>query len=440
MIDSVLGLLAVGLLLVANAFFVGVEFALLAASRYQVEALAAGGSWRARITLRALRALTFELSGAQLGITVSSLVLGFITGPVVAPLFQPVLEALPFLPEGSSFAFATVVALAVLTAVQLVVGEIIPKNLAIARPVPTALALAPIGYGLNRAYKPLVWSLNAIANKVLDLIGMQTGTGRGEVAGLADLRRVIRRSARSGLLPDVQLDLIERSLRFGRKTALDVLVPRGNVLDIREEATLADLAALAHESGFSRFPVYEADGDEIVGVIHVQEALKEPPENWEHILVGERTQPPLVVAPTGRLPAVLADMRERRASLAIVADEHGMMAGIVTTEDILEDILGSIEDEYDAPEGSGRGPQIGADGSVTVSGMMTAPELERACGFAFSAGPYETLAGFMLSRFQRMPGIGDAATFRGWRFQILAMDGMRIARVRIVRPGPGAGA
>ena len=134
-----------GLLLGANAFFVAVEFALLAASRYQVEALAAGGSWRARITLRALRALTFELSGAQLGITVSSLILGFLTKPVVAPLFEPLLAALPFLPEGSSFALATVVALVVLTSVQLVAGEIIPKNLAIARPLPTALALAPIG-------------------------------------------------------------------------------------------------------------------------------------------------------------------------------------------------------------------------------------------------------------------------------------------------------
>jgi CBS domain containing-hemolysin-like protein len=431
-------LLAVGLLLGANAFFVAVEFALLAASRYQVEALAAGGSWRARITLRALRALTFELSGAQLGITVSSLILGFLTKPVVAPLFEPLLAALPFLPEGSSFALATVVALVVLTSVQLVAGEIIPKNLAIARPLPTALALAPIGYGLNRVYKPLVWSLNAVANKVVQLLGMQTHAEHGEVVGLADLRRVIRTSARSGLLPDVGIELIERALRFGRRTALDVLVPRGNVLDIRESATLADLAALGHESGYSRFPVYEADGDEIVGMIHVQEALKEPPENWENVLVGDRTQPPLVVAPTGRLPAVLVDMRERRASLAIVADEHGMMAGIVTTEDILEEILGDIEDEYDAPEEDGRRPQTAADGSMLVSGLMTAQELERACGFAFPAGPYETLAGFLLSRFQRMPGIGDAATFRGWRFQILAMDGLRIARVRIVRPGPGA--
>ena len=438
--DNVPGLMAVGLLLMANAFFVGVEFALLAASRYQVEAAAAGGSWRARMTFRAMQALTFELSGAQLGITVSSLILGFLIEPVLSPLFEPLLGALPILPEGSSFALATGVALAVVTGVQMVVGEIIPKNLAIARPLPTALALAPIGHVINQLIKPLVWSLNAVANRVLELAGMQTDAEHGEVAGVADLRRVIRRSARSGLLPDVGIELIERSLRFGRRTALDVLVPRGNVLDIRESATLADLAALGHESGFSRFPVYEADGDEIVGVIHVQEALKEPPENWEHVLVGERTQPPLVVAPTGRLPAVLVDMRERRASLAIVADEHGMMAGIVTVEDILEEILGSIEDEYDAPEAAGQVSQTAADGSVLVSGLMTAQELERACGFVFPAGPYETLAGFLLSRFQRMPGIGDAATFRGWRFQILAMDGLRIARVRIVRPGPEAAA
>ena len=435
-----MGLLALGLLLGANAFFVGVEFALVAASRYQVEALAEGGSWRARMTFRALQSLTFELSGAQLGITVSSLLLGFMIEPVLAPMFEPLLEALPFLPEGSSFAFATVVALVVLTAVQMVVGELIPKNLAIARPVPTALALAPIGHVINRFIKPLVWSLNAVANKVLELLGMQTDAEHGEVAEVADLRQVIRRSARSGLLPDVGIELIERSLRFGRRTALDVLVPRGNVLDIRESATLADLAALGHQSGFSRFPVYEADGDEIVGVIHVQEVLKEPPENWENVLVGERTQPPLVVAPTGRLPAVLVDMRERGASLAIVADEHGMMAGIVTTEDILEEILGDIEDEYDTPESDSGGAQTAADGSVLVSGLMTAQELERACGFAFPAGPYETLAGFMLSRFQRMPGIGDAATFRGWRFQILAMDGLRIARVRIVHPEPGGAA
>ncbi len=432
-------MLAVGLLLLANAFFVGVEFALVAASRYQVEALAAGGSWRARITFRALRNLTFELSGAQLGITVSSLLLGFVIEPVLAPILEPLLEQVSFLPAGSSFAFATGLALGLLTAVQMVVGELIPKNLAIARPVPTALALAPIGYFLNRVIKPLVWFLNTVADQVLRLAGMQSHQEHGEVAGLADLRQVIRRSARSGLLPDIRLDLIERSLRFGQLTALDILVPRGNVLDVREDATLADLAALAQESGFSRFPVYQADGDEIVGVIHVQECLREPPEAWESIPVADRRQPPLVVAPTGRLPAILLDMRLRHAPLAIVADEHGMMAGILTIEDILEEILGSIEDEYDSPE-SGRPYQAAADGSILVSGLITAPELERACGFAFPPGPYETLAGYLLLRFQRIPGIGDAAAIGGRRFQVLAMDGRRIARVRIAGPysGPAA--
>ncbi len=432
-------MLAVGLLLLANAFFVGVEFALIAASRYQVEALAAGGSWRARITFRAIRNLTFELSGAQLGISVSSLILGFLIGPVLAPPLEPLLDALPFLPSGSNYAIATGVALAVITATQLVVGEIIPKNLAIARPVPTALALAPIAYAFNSILKPLVWSLNAIANQVLRLAGMQAHQEHGEVAGLADLRQVIRRSARSGLLPDVRLDLIDRSLRFGQLTALDILVPRGNVLDIREDATLADLAALAQESGYSRFPVYQADGDEIVGVIHVQECLREPPEAWESIPVADRLQPPLVVAPTGRLPAILLDMRLRHAPLAIVADEHGMMAGILTIEDILEEILGSIEDEYDSPD-SGRPYQAAADGSILVSGLITAPELERACGIAFPPGPYETLAGYLLLRFQRIPGIGDAAVIGGRRFQVLAMDGLRIARVRIAGPHPGPSA
>ncbi|HJO07679.1 MAG TPA: hemolysin family protein [Chloroflexota bacterium] len=432
-------MLAVGLLLLANAFFVGVEFALIASSRYQVEALAASGSWRARITFRTIRNLTFELSGAQLGISVSSLILGFLIGPVLAPPLEPLLDALPFLPSDSNFAIATGVALAVITATQLVVGEIIPKNLAIARPVPTALALAPIAHGFNRILKPLVWSLNAIANKVLHIVGMQAHSEHGEVAGLADLRQVIRRSARSGLLPDVRLDLIERSLRFGQLAALDILVPRGNVLDIREDATLADLAAVAQESGFSRFPVYQADGDEIVGVIHVQECLREPPEAWESIPVADRLQPPLVVAPTGRLPAILLDMRLRHAPLAIVADEHGMMAGILTIEDILEEILGSIEDEYDSPE-SGRPYQAAADGSILVSGLITAPELERACGFAFPPGPYETLAGYLLLRFQRIPGIGDAAVIGDRRFQVLAMDGLRIARVRIAGPHSGPAA
>ncbi|MBT3400889.1 MAG: HlyC/CorC family transporter [Rhodospirillaceae bacterium] len=431
-------MLAVGLLLAVNAFFVGVEFALLATSRYQVEALAAGGSWRARITFQALQSLTFELSGAQLGITVSSLVLGFLIGPVLAPFFEPLLDALPFLPAGSNFALAAGVALAVITVMQLVVGEIIPKNLAIARPVPTALALAPIAHAFNRVLKPLVWSLNAIANKVLQLVGTQMHSEHGEVAGLADLRQIIRRSAHSGLLPDVRLDLVERSLRFGQITALDILLPRGNVLDIREDATLADLAALAHESGFSRFPVYEADGDEIVGVIHVHEALKEPAENWEGILVGNRTQPPLIVAPTGRLPAILLEMRDRHTSLAIVADEHGMMAGIVTIEDVLEEIFGSIADEYDSPDDARHIHLTSADGSILVSGLITAPDLKRAYGLAFPAGPYETLAGFLLLRFQRIPGIGDAATFGDWRFQILSMDGMRIARIRITRTRPGS--
>lgn len=428
-----MGLFVIGLLLAANAFFVAVEFALVAASRYQVEALAKGGSWRARITLRALHTLTFDLSGAQLGITVSSLLLGFLIEPVLAPIFEDIISLVPFLPEEASFALATIVALAVLTAGQVVAGELIPKNLAIARPVPTALALAPIGYVINRVFKPLVWALNSIADNVLRLIGMHTRQEHSEIPGIADLRQIIRRSARTGLLPDVRLDLIERSLRFGRKTALDVLVPRGVVLDIRESATLADLAVLVNESGFSRFPVYETDGDEIVGLIHVQEVFKEPPENWEHILVSDRIQPPLVVPPAKLLPALFIEMRDRQTSMAIVADEHGMMAGVVSLENILEEIFGDIEDEYDTPGLKAQQPHKATDGSILVSGLMTAQELDRICSFTFPKGPYETLAGFLLSRFQRIPAIGDATTFGAWRFQVLAMEGLRIARIRIMQ-------
>lgn len=426
-------MLVIVLLILINALFAGGQFALVAVDRYQVEDMAAGGSRRARPLLRALRSLSFQLSGVQLGITASSLVLGFVVDTALTPALRPLLGWIPGSDGGSIVAITAGLALGLATIAQMVFGELAPKNVAIARPRASALLLAPPIVIFNSVVGPLVRMLNAAANWTMRRVGIEPREELEGVRSVSELRGTLRWAAQKGALHGVELELLDRSLSLSEKTARDVLVPRTSMVTLHADDSLADVARVARASGFSRFPVYARDGDQVVGIAHVKDVFGVPAHARAATLVTTAAQPPLVV-PMGRdLRSLLVDMQTRRLPMAVIVDEFGRPAGIVTSEDVIEELLGEIEDEYDRPRRLA--VRVG-ERTFSVEGLIRREELREATRFEIPPGRIETLAGLLLMLFQRIPQAGDRATYGHWSFRVEAMDGNRIARIQVTAPPP----
>ncbi|MCX7622009.1 MAG: hemolysin family protein, partial [Acidimicrobiales bacterium] len=338
-------MLAVCFLIAATGVFVAAEFALVATDRSKIESTVEEGSRRARWSMQLLRRLSFNLSGAQLGITVASLLLGFAAEPTLAALIEPVIT--PFVDAAAVHGFAVAMALIVATYFEMVLGELVPKNLAIAKPEATTLALAPLIRIYGQLFGPVITILDKAANRTVRALGIEPKEELSTVRTLPELALVIEASAEEGMIGGSASRLLARSIRFTRKTAADVLIPRVEVKAIRSDATVHDLVALAAETGHSRFPVMGADLDDIVGVVHVHRVHALGIEARETTPVSALMSEVMFVPESRELQPLLVDMRSRRQHLAVVVDEYGGTAGIVTLEDLVEEIVGEIDDEYD---------------------------------------------------------------------------------------------
>ena len=402
------------------------EFSLVAVERARIDAASEAGEKSARRVRRLQESLTRHLSGAQFGITLAALLLGFVAEPTVARILS-----------GDAHATGASVALAIGTAtvLHLVVAEQVPKYVALAIPERTALALAPaiIAYGV--ATRLLVDLLNRTANAIVRLLGVEP---KGQIQAsrtLDELEDLIETSADDGSIDPDEATLLRRSIRFADKTAADALVPRVAIEALQRDEPATALVQLSLDSGHSRFPVYGVDLDDIVGVVHVKSLYGRPAAERGRVPVADLMHEVLAVPETRELEDVLADMRVRRNQLAVVVDEHGGTAGIITLEDILEEILGEIGDETDRVEVRTRSE---AQGSTVVSGRLNLDEVEEATGFRVPEGPYETLAGFVVARMGYLPEVSDMVVFDGWRIEVVAVDGHRVATLRVVAPGaPG---
>jgi CBS domain containing-hemolysin-like protein len=382
--------------------------------------------------LTALQSLSFQLSGAQLGITVSSLVVGFIVEPTVGRAIDPLIQSLG-VPAESSLGVSVAVALILATATQMVVGELVPKNLALAKPVGLALWVAGPMRLANLAAKPLILLLNNSADWTVRRLGIEPQEELSSVRSLEEIELLIESSLHAGDLEPAEFALLVRSLSFGDKDVEDALVPRTAVESVGERDTLTDLVARALDTGHSRFPVTGRDIDDIVGMAHIKDIYRVPPEKRETTPVTAIMQEATVVPESRNLDSMLAEMRRTRKQLAVVIDEYGGTAGIVTLEDLLEEIVGDIEDEYDAAPTTAR-LTSSFKGVHVVSGMLHPHELEELTGFEMPEGDYETLAGFLLSLFERIPEQGDHIAYEDWEFKIVAMEGKRVAQVLIASP------
>ena len=429
-----LGVLLALLLILIHAFFVAGEFGIVAVERSKIEQRAEEGDPRAKSVLRALKTLSFQLSGAQLGITITSLMVGFLIEPSLAPVVEPLVERVG-LPESSIFGVSVAVALILATTFEMVVAELLPKNLAISRPETIALATATPLRIVNASMKPLIVFLNAAANWTVRLFGIQPQDELTAVHSLEELQVLIRSSKEGGALEDEEATLLARSINFGDKVAADALIPRVDVVTVPRDATLDDIVRVALESGHSRFPVVGESIDDIVGIVHVKDVHSIERRIRPVVPITEIMRRPLVVPESRNLASLLVEMRRTRVHLTIVIDEFGGTAGIVTLEDLLEEIVGEIDDEYDTSDEHARltsSPQ----GVHVVAGMSHEDELREMTGFEMPEGNYDTLAGFLLELFDRIPSAGDHISFDGWEFKIVEMDKRRIAQVLMVKGSP----
>ncbi len=427
------GLVAVVALLVVNAFFVAAEFGLVAVDRARIEAAAAGGDRGAVRVETLLRSLTAHLSGAQFGITVSAILLGFVAEPTVARILTGDDH-----PTGSSVVIAVLVA----TALHLVLGEQVPKYVGLAEPEKVVRSLAPAVAVYGWVSRPMVVVLNGAANAVVRGLGVEPRHEVGTARSLDEIGDLIRDAAGdaeeadpgdSESLDTEDVELLSRSVRLADKAVADVLVPRLDVHTLDAGATGADLLALSGRTGHSRFPVVDGDLDRVVGVVHVKSLLGVEPARRASETVAKLWRVPLAVPETLSLDDLLEVMRQEATPMAIVVDEHGGTAGLVTEEDVVEEVVGDIADDFDPlPE-----PRVTRErGATTLSARLTIDEVRGAIGLDLPEGPYETLAGFLLYSLGRLPEPTATVAYEGWRIEVLYVEGRRIERVRVVAP-PG---
>jgi CBS domain containing-hemolysin-like protein len=429
----VLGLVAVAVLVLATSFFVAAEFSLVAVDRDRIETLAERGDRRARVTRSLLHRLSFFLSGAQLGVTVMSLVLGFIAKPTVARAIEPLLG---FLPNSLETPVAITLAFVIVTVVAMVVGELIPKGIAVADAQAVALVVSPPMRVYGVVFGPVIKVLNLTASRAMRALGIEPREELRSVRTIDELELLIESSGEEGTLEPEAFNLLARTIRFGNKTVGDILVPRVDMVSIDEAATVADLVTVAVGSGHSRFPVVRNDSDDVIGIVHANEVLAVPVDERASAPIAAIMRTPLFV-PEGRdLESLLTEMRHGAERLAVVIDEYGGVSGVVSLEDLLEEIVGDIEDEHDQPPALTRAL---AEGTSVVEGSLHLDEVDEVTGFEVPEGPYETLAGFLLARLGHIPVPGERVVVDGWRFEVLSMDRRRIATIKVDAPrGEGA--
>lgn len=400
------------------------EFALVAVNRSRVDSQAADGDERARRLAGRLRDLSFELSGAQLGITITSLVLGAVAEPTVARMTSPLLEAIGIESERVSITVALILA----TFSQMVLGELFPKNVAIARPYPSALRVGLPMATVNRLLRPVIQFFNASANWTVRRLGIEP---RHELVGLRSLQElemIVRASSAEGELGAHKTSLLTRAIAFVEKDAADVMIPRVAVHALPSDASISSLRLLSVETGHSRFPVYEGDLDSVVGIAHVKDTFGVPAAERDRVSVATIAIPADVVPESMHLDSLLIELQRLGRTMAVVVDEYGGTAGIVTVEDIVEEILGEIQDEHDAA-------LIPSEKPGTVSGSLHRHEVEELTGFEWPDGNYETLSGFVTARLDRFPRPGDVLEEGIFRIEVLDVDDHIATRLRVTESG-----
>lgn len=421
-------LLAAGLLLIAGTgFFVAVEFSLIALDQSTVQRAIDDGDTGAVPLLTCLKSLSTQLSSCQLGITLTTLLTGYVMEPSVGRLLKAPLGAVG-LPDVAVESVSLILAMVVATLLSMLLGELVPKNMAIALAFPVGRTLAGPQLVFTTIFKPAILVLNGFSNKVLHVFGLEA---KEEISGArtpAELASLVRRSAAMGTLDAGTANFVARTLNFSTRTAADVMTPRIRLETIDADQPVSDVVDAARRTGYSRFPVIGESADDIRGLVHVKKAVAVPWDRRQNLEAGAIMTEVLRVPETIHLDALLAELREGNLQLAVVLDEYGGTAGIATLEDLVEEIVGEVADEHDRVR---PGLLQSASGDWYFPGLLRPDELsEHIPGLGVpDEAAYETVGGYVMSKLGRIAAVGDTVPVNGGTLSVTRMDGRRIDRI-----------
>lgn len=423
-------MLGVGLLLtIGTGLFVASEFALVNLDRADLESRQAAGETRLARTIAALRITSTHLSSAQLGITLTTLLTGYTMEPAISNLLRPVFEAWG-MPESASRPIATIIGVTIATIFSMIIGELVPKNFALAIPRQTAKLVMPFQVAFTTVFRPAITVLNGSANGVLRAVGIEPKEELSGARTAEELSSLVRRSASAGLLEEDTASLLDRTLTFARLTTSDVMTPRPSIHAVAAGDSVEDVIQLARRTGHSRFPVYDESMDDITGIVHLKQAVSVPRDRRADVPAAAIAEEPLRVPEAVHLDALMSELRARGYQMAIVVDEYGGTAGVVTLEDLVEEIVGEVLDEHDR---SRAGIVRGRDGSVVFPGDLRPDELLDRTGIRVPEGDvYDTIGGFLMATLQRIPLVGDTFETEDGTLRVQRMDGRRVDRVRFL--------
>jgi CBS domain containing-hemolysin-like protein len=438
---TLLSLLAFIALTAGTALFVAAEFSLTALERSTVEANARAGGKRDEFIRKAHRTLSFQLSGAQLGISITTLATGYLAEPVVARLLHAPLAAIR-IPATMVDGIALVLALLIATSVSMIFGELVPKNLAVAKPLPTARVAAAPQWYFAKLLTPVINATNGTANWILRRLGIEPAEELRSARSPQELVSLVRNSARSGSLDQATAVLVDRSLQFGERSAEELMTPRSMIETLEADDTVADLIEVAMRSGHSRFPIVRGDLDETIGMVHVKQVFEVPPAERSRTRLATLALPVPTVPSTLDGDAVMTQIRANGLQTAMVVDEYGGTAGMVTVEDLIEEIVGDVRDEHDdaTPD------VVHVRSGWQVSGLLRIDEVDSETPFRAPEGDYETIGGLVLQELGHIPEVGETVELRAfdpdsvddpvrWQATVLRMDGRRIDLLELTELG-----
>jgi CBS domain containing-hemolysin-like protein len=411
------------LLLFANGFFVAAEFAYITARR---DVLEQTPGTSARLAAGLNRDLSLSLTAAQLGITMASLGIGAVAEPAIAHLLEDALGAFS-LSEAVSHAIALAIALFIVVFLHMVIGEMAPKNIAIASPERSALVLARAFRGFIVVFRPLIATLNAIANGVLRLFGVQPADSLAMGHTADDLAVVIATGQEEGVIEDFTHRLLTGAILFGDLNASEAMIPRTDVVSVSTGTPVSEIESIMRRTGHSRIPVHTGDLDDVVGFVHVKDLIGVVDEAGDSPLDPSLIRENLFVPETAEIQSVLDEMRKSRIHFAMVIDEHGATAGIITMEDIAEELVGEIRDEHDRRE---RPVTVGADGRIVASALVR-PDQLASYGVELPEGDFETIGGLVMEHLGRLPHVGDVVRAGDWTLRVQSMRGHRVGAVEL---------
>jgi CBS domain containing-hemolysin-like protein len=423
-----LGLVAVIVLVLANAFFVAAEFALVGARKTRLDEMAAAGNAKARLARRAVQSLGRYISATQLGITLTSLGLGWIGEPALAGLIGNTFSWLPKpFAAIATHGVASTIAFIIISMLHITLGELVPKAVALVYPETVSTWLTPPLIGFAWIMSGPIALLYGTANRLIRLLGIQPpGTGENErLHSPEEIRMLVEQSTEGGSLLREDARLLEGVFEFSEKTAQEVMTPRTQMAALDADLTVEAAADQVAITGRSRYPAYTDSLDEIIGVVHAKDilgALRSRPGQTIRTIM----RPPLFVPGTREVEDVLADMKRLKTHLAIVLDEYGGTAGLVTMEDLLEEIVGPIYDEHDPQDRVGP-----SDGAPRLDGGMPISEFNTQFDASLDDADYTTVGGYIFGQLGRLPRVGDRVTVGPYTFEVVEMDGRRVKTVRL---------